>query len=78
MDDGNGNGRGSRQELELVLERTARQAGNRARGNDGLHPAWETFIRYCQQLRHGELERLKIQDGLPVLAETITTKVKFS
>ena len=29
----------------------------------------------CQQ--HGEIERLRIQDGLPVLAEVITQKVKF-
>ena len=45
---------------------------------DRLHPAWQTFIRYCSQLRHGEIERLCIQDGLPVLAETTTKKVKFT
>jgi hypothetical protein len=45
---------------------------------DSLHPAWRTFIRYCSQLRFGEIERLCIQDGLPVLAETTTKKVKFT
>jgi hypothetical protein len=45
---------------------------------DGLHPAWRTFIRYCTELRHGEIERLCIQDGLPVLAESTTKKVKFT
>jgi hypothetical protein len=43
-----------------------------------LPPAWQEFIRYCRELRHGEIERLCIQDGLPVLAETIRKKVKFN
>jgi len=29
-------------------------------------------------LQHGEIERLKIQDGLPVLAEVTKKKVKFA
>ena len=45
---------------------------------DSLHPTWRAFIRYCSQLRHGEIERLCIQDGLPVLAESTTKKVKFT
>jgi len=28
-------------------------------------------------MQHGEIEKLKIQDGLPVLAELTTKKVKF-
>lgn len=43
-----------------------------------LHPAWRRFIQYCAQLKHGEIERLCIQDGLPVLAESTTKKVKFT
>jgi len=43
-----------------------------------LHPAWRAFIRYCAELQHGEIEILKIQDGLPVLAEVVRKKVKFS
>ena len=44
----------------------------------GVHPAWLAFLHFCQELRHGEIERLKIQDGLPVLAEVTTKKVKFT
>jgi hypothetical protein len=43
-----------------------------------LHPSWAAFIRYCRDLRHGEIERLSIQDGLPVLATTTRKKVKFT
>ena len=43
-----------------------------------LHPVWRAFMQYCAQLRHGEIERLCIQDGLPVLAESTTKKVKFT
>jgi len=43
-----------------------------------LHPAWAAFVRYCQQMGHGEIERLKIQDGLPVLVEVSRQKIKFS
>ena len=42
-----------------------------------LHPAWNAFIKYCERIGHGEIEKLKIQDGLPVLAEVTTQKVKF-
>jgi hypothetical protein len=42
-----------------------------------LHPAWRAFIRYCAELQHGEIELLKIQDGLPMLAEAVKKKVKF-
>jgi hypothetical protein len=42
-----------------------------------LPPAWREFIRFCADLRHGEIERLSIQDGLPVLAEITKKKVKF-
>ena len=43
-----------------------------------LHPAWVAFVRYCQQMGHGEIERLKIQDGIPVLVEVSRQKIKFS
>ena len=42
-----------------------------------MHPMWLAFVRYCEKLQHGEIERLRIQDGLPVLAEVTTKKVKF-
>ena len=43
-----------------------------------LHPAWRAFIDYCTELDHAEIETLKIQNGLPVLAEVIRKKVKFA
>jgi hypothetical protein len=43
-----------------------------------LHAAWLTFIRFCEDLGYGEIERLSIQNGLPVLAETTKKKVKFT
>lgn len=42
-----------------------------------LHPTWRAFVSYCEELKHGEIELLKIQDGLPVLAEVTKKKVKF-
>ena len=46
-------------------------------GTGELPPAWRLFIRFCTDLGHGEIERLSIQDGLPVLAEVTKKKVKF-
>ena len=42
-----------------------------------IHPAWLALIRYCRELGHGELERLCIQDGVPVFAEHVRQKVRF-
>ena len=42
-----------------------------------LNGAWLLFIHYCRQIGYGEIERLRIQDGLPVMAEVTTKKVKF-
>ena len=44
---------------------------------DRLHPAWVAFIRHCRELGFGEISQLKIQDGLPVMAEETKRKVKF-
>jgi len=43
-----------------------------------LHPAWRYFLSYCAGLRYGEIHHLSIQDGLPVLAQVTTKKVKFT
>lgn len=43
-----------------------------------LHPVWHTFVRYCERLKFGEIDKLKIEDGLPMLAEEVKKKVKFS
>jgi hypothetical protein len=42
------------------------------------HPAWLAFMHFCAELKHGEIDRLLIQDGLPVLAEMTKKKVKFT
>jgi hypothetical protein len=57
----------------LLVQRTS---GMRAGGE--IHPAWSRLMRYCAELGHGEIEKLKIQDGLPMAAEVTTRKVKFS
>ena len=44
---------------------------------NSLHPAWRALVRHCADLQHGEIERLKIQDGLPVLAEVTRKKIRF-
>ena len=43
-----------------------------------LHPTWQALMKLCRELGHGEIERLKIQDGLPVFAEKITEKIKLT
>ena len=43
-----------------------------------LHPAWANLMRFCREMGYGELERIKIQDGLPVVAEVATRRVKFT
>lgn len=45
---------------------------------NSLHPAWRAFVRYCAEMQHGEIEILKIQNGLPVIAEVTRKKVKFT
>ncbi|MCU1257568.1 MAG: hypothetical protein JWO80_453 [Bryobacterales bacterium] len=42
-----------------------------------LSPTWLEFVRFCRELGHGEIERLSIQNGLPVIAEITKKKVKF-
>jgi hypothetical protein len=51
---------------------------NGASRNITIHPAWHSFIVFCKSMRHGEIEKLKIKDGLPVLAEEARKKIKFS
>ena len=51
-------------------------SGPRASG-DGLHPAWRELMSLCERMGYGEIERLKIHDGLPALAEITRQKVKL-
>jgi hypothetical protein len=43
-----------------------------------MHPAWLRLMCYCAELGHGEIEKLKIQDGVPVIADVVREKVKFT
>lgn len=62
------------------LNNRERNTEQKSRGDNAaaLHPTWRTFIRYCEELKYGEIERLKIQDGMPVLAEVVEKKIKFA
>lgn len=42
-----------------------------------LNPIWVKFIQYCEKLGFGELQKVQIQDGVPVSAELAMKKVKF-
>ncbi len=46
--------------------------------SEPIHPSWLEFIRYCRHLQHDEIDRLIIQNGLPVLAELTRQKIKFN
>ena len=65
------------------MTRTNRVLPNRTNGRvnlleaKDLHPAWIAFIRHCREMGFGEISQLKIQDGIPVMAEESTKKVKF-
>lgn len=39
---------------------------------------WVRLIKFCEELGHGEIEKLKIQDGVPVIADIVREKVKFT
>ena len=45
---------------------------------EGISEEWARLIRFCQQLGYGEIEKLKIQDGVPVIADVVREKVKFT
>ena len=42
-----------------------------------LPPGWRQFVELCRQLRYGELERVAIQDGVPVMVELTRQKVRL-
>lgn len=44
----------------------------------GVPEPWARLIRFCQELGHGEIEKLKIQDGMPVIADLVREKIKFT
>ena len=60
------------------MRREIESNGQETHAYGSLHPAWIEFIRFCHRLQHGEIDQLKIQDGLPLLAEIVRQKVKFT
>jgi len=62
--------------MQHEIKKQGREAGRTIMIN--LHPNWCEFIRQCELLGYGEIFRLKIQDGLPMAAETIKRRVQFS
>ena len=52
-------------------------AGRRREDENTIHPAWRELMSLCARLGYGEIERLKIHDGLPVMAELTRQKVKL-
>lgn len=43
-----------------------------------VNSQWIEFIDYCNTVQFGRLEKLDIQNGMPVFAEAVITKVKFT
>lgn len=74
MSNGNGSSTANREPAHGIPGGQHRGA---SQGN-WTHPAWQAFIRFCEELGHGQIECLKVQDGLPILAEVTKKKVKFT
>lgn len=53
-------------------------AGHGSANPAAIHPTWAALIRLCQDLGHGEIEKLKIQDGLPLSAEIVRRKIRLT
>jgi hypothetical protein len=58
-----------------VYERTTEHDGKVVQQ---VSEQWARLIRFCQELGHGEIEKLKIQDGVPVIADVVREKVRFT
>jgi hypothetical protein len=71
---------------DISIKERTNMANGVARSDDDIkegsmtyiHPAWYSFIKYCETLRYGEIDKIKIQDGLPMIAEEVKKKIKFS
>lgn len=63
--------------LDANLHGLRRPAALRGLHYSCVHPGWSRLMESCTKLGHGEIERLKIQDGLPMIAEVTTRKIKL-
>jgi hypothetical protein len=62
-----------------VIDRMSKSThGHEPQLLQALHPAWLALIRHCRDMGHGEIERLKIQDGIPVMVEKSIQRIKLA
>jgi len=69
------NGRAPRESGVVIHETKNEHNGKLVQG---IPEPWARLMRFCQELGHGEIEKLKIQDGIPVIADVVREKVKFT
>lgn len=43
-----------------------------------MSPAWIKFIQFCTKLNCGEIDKLKVLNGVPVLAQKVMENTKFN
>ena len=43
-----------------------------------VHKNWCDFIRYCEKMGYGEIQNLRIHDGIPQIAEVVKKKISFA
>lgn len=55
-----------------------RRESGASQPRSGLHPAWLALIRHCMEMGYGEIERIRIQDGVPVLIEKSIERIKLT
>ena len=53
------------------------ESGMSPENAQAVHPAWQALIRYCEKLQFGELEKISIQNGLPMTVEVVRTKMRL-
>lgn len=62
-----------------MVNNSSKQAlETRTKENYGIHPAWLALIRHCKEIGFGEIERMKIQNGVPVLVERSIQRIKLT
>ncbi|HZS27992.1 MAG TPA: hypothetical protein VFB76_12245 [Candidatus Angelobacter sp.] len=61
----------------VIAPTTSTQNDSATNASGELHPAWQALIRFCREVGYGEIELIKIQDGLPVSAEVIRKKIRW-
>ena len=61
----------------MDTEREKKVEKSKKYGYLNLHKNWGDFIQYCEKIGYGEIQNIKIQDGIPQIAEVIR-KINFS